>query len=197
MAADEIILANGKNIATYQLTESTRVRQVQRVVNEQLGEVGAPLRAWLRNGAAPGNLTLAVDGTAPETFALQPGSAVVYRVHSLVWLLAGAGLPAALGTFADAAGLGNGLQVRLESDAGTLLDLTDGVNIKTNEQLEIRAARVDERLTYRVYEWAFPSPLRFEGTSDNERLEVVVNDDLSGLALFEVMALGTVETSRS
>ena len=200
MTASEIILSNGKNIATYAITETNRIRQVQRVIAEELGEVGKPLRQWLRNGAGPGNRTLIVDGSSTAvTFALTPASAAVFRVESLIWQIAGAALPTSLGQFHDGVALTTGLDVRVHNGTSTLIDLTDGVLITTNEQLELRAERVEERLFTRTYEWKFSSPLRVEGATAIESLEVVVAEDLTarGLTLFEVMARGVVETTRS
>ena len=85
--------------------------------------------------------------------------------------------------------LSNGVTIRLQDDSGTLLDLTDGIPITTNASWGMRCYDADVKSwgagdEILLVRWTFTShfghPLRLNG-SKNERLEIVLNDDLSGL----------------
>ncbi len=86
------------------------------------------------------------------------------------------------------AALTNGITVRLQDSGGTVLDLTDGLPVKTNAgwgqlcyDVDLKSWGAGNELL--LVRWTFEragQPLRLEG-EDSGRLEVVLNDDFTGL----------------
>ena len=84
--------------------------------------------------------------------------------------------------------LSNGIVVRTQNDSGTLINLTDDIPILTNGNWgrfcydsEVYPADTGNTATYLRVRWTFERsgyPIRLVG-SNNERLEVVLNDDFS------------------
>jgi hypothetical protein len=91
-------------------------------------------------------------------------------------------------SYGNASALTNGLVVRLQDDSGTIATLSGGFTIKTNAEWGALCYDVtnhawgtgDETLLVR---WTFAKSgveIRLDGDS-NERLEILLNDDFSGL----------------
>jgi len=122
-------------------------------------------------------------------FSIQPSAGAVYRITRLLVSIGDGNGFNASGYGAGIA-LVTGIQVRVQNDSGTLVDLTDGVLVKSNSGWgehcydvgwnEFGVGAQNEIVNVR---WTFAKSgqqLRLIG-SNNERLEVVLKDDLTGL----------------
>lgn len=131
-----------------------------------------------------GDYTVA-SGSSAEIAFIQPADGVIFRISRLIVTIEDTkGMKGEL--YGTGAALNNGIQVRVQDDSGTVIDLTDGVKIKTNTawghrsfDIDVKAwgsGAGDETLLCR---WSFDRagvPLRLDG-SDNERLEVTFTND--------------------
>ncbi len=126
--------------------------------------------------------------TVSDIFYIQPPAAVDYFITRLV-----IGVEDTTGMQAEeygnlGAALTNGITVRLQDSGGTVLDLTDGLPVKTNAgwgqlcyDVDLKSWGAGNELL--LVRWTFEragQPLRLEG-EDSGRLEVVLNDDFTGL----------------
>jgi len=146
---------------------------------------------------AVGNYSTAT-GSSGETFILQPPSSEDWRIERMLVHIRDTGVFAA-GEYGSTSALTNGVVVRVETDTGTVYDLTD-VSVKTNAQWgrQCYDARVDtwgvgdEFLNAR---WTFSKagyPIRLDGTQ-GQRLAVYLQDDLSNLTDHTFYAQGFKE----
>lgn len=137
---------------------------------------------------------------ATGTFYLAPPAGVIYRVERmLVTVEDTAGFSAAeygnLGAL-----LTNGIQVRVHNGTSTVQDLTDGIPVKGNAgwarfcyDADLKAWGVGNEIL--VARWTFSkmgAPLRLDGDA-TEALEVLLDDDLTGLVAHYFLAQGVVE----
>ena len=119
-----------------------------------------------------------------EIFYIQPASGVVFQIRRLIAVVVD-------GTGGNDTEYGNlgaaltaGVTVRVQDGSGTILDLTDGDPVAANRDwyriadVTIAAFALSNDVLQAV--WDFSPRLRLEGGS-SERLEVVLNDDLTGL----------------
>ena len=124
----------------------------------------------------------------PEIFYIQPSSTEIIRVWRMMVLVSGPKGRFYTDSYGSRDMLTNGVQVRAQDDSGTLIDFTDDVTIKTNGEwgqfcydAEVYAGTLGNLNTYLRVRWTFANsgyPLRLVG-ANNERLEVVLNDDFS------------------
>lgn len=138
---------------------------------------------------------------ASAIFFIQPSAGVSYRITRLLIHIGDGN-----GFNATGYGAGNalvtGIQVRIENDSGTLVDLTDGMLVKSNGGWgahcfdvgwnEFGQAANNEIVNVR---WTFERSgqmIRLVG-SNNERLEVVLKDDLTGLISHNFKINGYIE----
>ena len=156
--------------------------------------VPAPIYEYLSStgkGASTGGTNAVGDystatGSSGEIFHITPGSTEVYRINRMMVHVQDTGAFAAE-EYGNLSALTNGVQVRVQSDTGTIIDLT-AVNVKTNAQWGRTSYDVrvdtwsvgDEFLSAR---WTFAKagyPLRLSG-ANSERLEVYLQDSCTGL----------------
>jgi len=181
------------------------------------GTVGDPYRP-VHSSASTGPVPLdffrylSTDGTtngtknaigdysgATEIFYIQPPDGVVYRVSRMIPFIEDAGSFDS-GKYGNSVVLTNGIEVRVQDDSGTIIDMTDGVPIKTNPHWKRLCYDVDpsaygsgnEALGVR---WTFTKAgqyIRLDG-SNNERLEVLLHDAFDDLIGHYFQVQGYVE----
>ena len=125
-------------------------------------------------------------GSSGEIFKIQPPAGEAYFINRLMVHIQDDGAFSA-GEYGSTAALTNGVQVRVQTDTGTLHDLTD-VTVKTNAQWgrQCYDTRVDEWGAgdeFLSARWSFVKngyPIRLNG-DNNERLEVYLQDDMTDL----------------
>jgi hypothetical protein len=123
--------------------------------------------------------------SAQEIFFIQPPAGEIYDLARILIGIQDTGAMRAEGYGSDAAPLANGVALRVQDDAGTLMTLADP-NIKANGGWAFLCydAQVltwgvgDEMLAARYTFTKFGGVIRLRG-DNNERLEVVLNDDFS------------------
>jgi hypothetical protein len=129
---------------------------------------------------------------------IQPTAGQIMRIERMLVYIQDTG------TF-DSGGYGNGtalttgITVRLNGDGG-VQDLTDGVPIKTNGHWARLCYDADHNGygtgdEYLAVRWTFSkagAPLRLDGDT-NDRLEIVLNDDFSGLTEHYFLVQGVYE----
>ena len=138
---------------------------------------------------------------ASAIFSIQPSAGVSYRITRLL-IAIGDGNGFNASGYGAGAALVTGIQVRVQDDSGTIVDLTDGVLVKSNEGWghhcfdvswkEFGVTPANEIVNVR---WTFAKSgqqLRLVG-SNNERLEVVLKDDLTGLISHHFKVNGYIE----
>ena len=137
---------------------------------------------------------------AVEAFYIQPPAGTIYRVHRMIASLEDTSgmTPEEYGNLAAA--LGNGIEVMVKDDSGTLVDLTDGVPITTNAQWGRMCYDVDLKTwgasnELLVARWTFAksgAAIVLDG-NHNGRLEILLNDDLQGLISHYFLVQGNIE----
>lgn len=125
---------------------------------------------------------------AEEIFYIQPSSTQVFRITRMMVLVRGDKSSFYTDSYGSRPALSAGIVVRTQNDSGTLINLTDDVPVETNGNWgrfcydsEIYPSTTGNTDTYLRVRWTFEKsgyPLRLVG-SNNERLEVVLNDDFS------------------
>lgn len=100
------------------------------------------------------------------------------------------------------AALTNGITVRVQDDSGTLVDLTDSAPVKTNAKwgalcydVDLKSWGAGDELI--LVRWTFSRSGRdvlLRGDR-NERLEVVLNDNLTGLISHEFLVQGNLRAT--
>jgi len=158
------------------------------------GPVPTPVYRYLdTNGDGTGVVNARGDySLSEEIFYIQPAPGEIIRLERMMVLIEGN-----KGTFYTdgyggiAGGLTNGIQVRVQDDNGTITDLTAGLPVLSNGMwgglcydAEIYPASTGNNDTYLRVRWTFARsgyPLRLVG-DNNERLEVVLNDNFAGVS---------------
>lgn len=153
------------------------------------------------DGGGTKNATGNYSGAA-QTFSLAPPLGTVYRVARLIISLEDTQTMAAeeYGNLGSA--LTNGITIRIHNGTSTVLDITDGVPIKTNAHWGAKCYDVDVKTWGNGQEllcarWTFTQAgqyLRIDGTQ-SEELQVVLNDDFTGLITQYFFAQGYTESS--
>lgn len=170
------------------------------------GQINLPFFRFLDTDGDGGGIKNAIgnySGEGEEIFYLQPAGSEIMRVARIVMCIGDTKDMKAeeYGNLGSA--LSNGIQLRVQDDSGTIIDITDGEPIETNAgfgshmfDVDVKtwgASPTDELLVARFTFAKSGSPLRLEG-SKNERLEIVLNDNLEGLLSHFFMAQGVYET---
>lgn len=171
------------------------------IVPSNTGQTRQSLSRFLDlDGDGTGTKNAIGDYSTADTLYIQPAAGTVYRIERmLVSIEDGVGMRAErYGGLAAA--LTNGVTVRVADDSGTILDLTDGLPIKSNAgwgsycyDVDIKAWGAGNELL--LVRWTFAKagvPLRLDG-DNNERLEVILNDDMTGLVSHYFMVQGLDE----
>jgi len=152
------------------------------------------------DGAGGKNAT-ADYSAASAIFSIQPSAGVSYQITRMM-IAIGDGTNFNTSGYGAAAALSTGIQVRIQNDSGTLVDLTDGRFVKSNagwgehcydvSHHEFGVGNANEVVLVR---WTFAKSgqrVRLVG-SNNERLEVVFKDDLTGLINHNFKVNGYIE----
>jgi hypothetical protein len=154
------------------------------------GPVPTPLYRYLdSNGDGTGNKNFIANySSSAEIAFIQPPSSQVYRLTRMIVLIGGPSQRIKTDTYGSADELLVGINVRTQNDSGTITELVDNITIKNNAQWagvcydsEIFTTTANTTGYVKV-RWTFERsgyPLRLVG-DNNERLEVVLNDDFDG-----------------
>lgn len=141
------------------------------------------------------------ESPTDNIFYIQPPAGKIYRLARMIVYIEGAGSFDSGRYGNSGTPLAEGIVVRIQDDSGTILDMTNGLPVKTNSQwgrlchdVEHRSfGSGNESLTVR---WAFTKTgqyIRLDGDA-NERLEVFLDDDFSNLVDHTFMVQGYDET---
>lgn len=144
-----------------------------------------PINAYLRESGGSGDMT--VDGSeTPVTFFYENADRVL-SVHRMLGLIQDVGAFAAAGYGALSA-LSNGIGFDYVKETGERIDLLAGRPIVTNagwgamcydvQYLEFGNGSSDN---YILVRWTFTNSGTEIVLDDGDRLEMIINDDLSGL----------------
>lgn len=178
----------------------------ERVQNKKAGSTSGTQKTLLSrflDDAGDGTGAMVANGdysSAEEIFFIQPPAATRFRIARLMVEIEDIGSVTG-GKYGALSALTNGIQVRTQNDSGTLVDLTNSLPVKTNANWG--------RFSYDVFNtnfgggandyvqarWSFirfGQHIRLDGDA-NDRLEIVLNDDLSGLVSHTFMAQGFIE----
>lgn len=134
-----------------------------------------------------------------EIFYIQPPAGTIYRLARMLVFVEDSGSFDS-GSYGNGIVLTNGIEVRVQDGSGTISDMTNGIPVKTNphwKRLCYDAVRSNygtgnESLGVR---WTFTKAgqfIRLDGDS-NERLEVLLEDDFSGLVAHNFLVQGYIE----
>ncbi len=201
MSQSNIRLANDHRLASEQRTrtigDSSLLVDYQEVAISNIGSQPLPLAKYFTNASS---MEMAVDGSTPVDFAVTPGATEIYRVESLVLVMALAAA-STMTAFGDIAGdLGVGLTLDLlDADGAVIADLLGGTPIRSNNDLATvgTVIRHEVSTTHTLKAVIVPgSPLRIEG-GDEEKLRIKVSDNLSGITRMRCFLRGRLETSIS
>lgn len=156
------------------------------------------------NGDGTGATNINGDYSATEEiFYIQPPAGKKYRISRMLLLLEDSHI-----VWDQYGGMGealtNGIIIRTRNDSEVITDLTNGRPIKRNMDWGAHCYDVDRNSTgqgndYFHGRWTFAlagQVLRLDGDM-NERLECVVNDDLSGLVSHLLKVDGEIENTET
>ena len=153
------------------------------------------------NGDGTGTVNATGDySSGAEQFYIAPGAGVIHKIHRLIVSVGdGTGMQAEeYGNLGSA--LSNGIRIEVQDDIGTTLnELDGGLNVTTNAEwgrlcydVDVKTwGSGDELLLVR---WTFDragGPIVLDGDND-DRLTVIVNDDLQGLLSHHFMVQGHI-----
>lgn len=149
------------------------------------------------SGSKNANGDYSVSGLGETIFYIAPESTQVFEVARLIVSVYDTATMQAQEYGNLGGALGNGITVRVSDSSGVVNDLTDGVPITINAEWAALCYDADlkswgsgnELLGVR---WTFAKsgePVRLAGKL-GEKLEVVLNDDLTGLISHRFMAQG-------
>ncbi len=137
---------------------------------------------------------------AEEIFYIQPPAGTVYRIARMIVNIEDGPTMRAEHYGALGTALAVGVVLRVSDDSGVIMDITDDIPVTTNAQWAAMCFDIDlkewgagdELLAVR---WTFTKAgqfIRLDG-DNNERLEIVLNDDLTGLVAHRFFIQGYVE----
>lgn len=154
-------------------------------------------------GIAAGTNNLIGDYSSEATiFWVQPPAGVILDVYRLLIEIADTGSFDA-DSYGNGITLTNGIQLRKQNDSGTMYDFTAGGNVVTNANwgrycYDHMLSDFGSGANYMHVRWTFARmgmPLRLNGDK-NERLEVVLHDDFSGLVRHHYASQGVTYPSQ-
>lgn len=152
------------------------------------------------NGDGTGTKNAVGDySSATEIFYIQPPAGVVYRVARMLVFVQDVGTFDS-GSYGNGITLASGIEIRVADDIETISDMTDGNPVKVNphwarlcyDTAHSSYGSGNESLAAR---WTFTKAgpyIRLDG-DNNERLEVVLNDNFSGLVDQAFLVQGYIE----
>jgi hypothetical protein len=137
---------------------------------------------------------------AEEIFYIQPGAAQVFRIARMLVTIEDTNGMSATDYGNITSGLSTGVEIRVQDDSGTLVDLTDGLPVTNNAgwgsfcyDVDLKTWSTGNELL--LVRWTFTKSgqyIRLRG-ANNERLEVVLNDQLTGLVGHYFLVQGYIE----
>lgn len=138
-------------------------------------------------------------GDGAEIFYIQPPAGGVYRLARMLPFVEDVGSFDS-GSYGNGITLANGISIRVQNDSGTILDLLDGLPIQLNTHwaricYDMTISSFGQGNEYLHARWTFAKSgqmIRLVG-DNNERLEVVLNDDFSDLVSQYFMVQGYIE----
>lgn len=156
-----------------------------------------------KNGDGTGGKDANEDySITPDIFFIQPAAGKVFQISRMIVTMRDTNMQ--WGQYGGLAALTNGVQVRVQDDSSTLIDITDGEKVKSNGawgsrcfDAEISAPAAGD--TFFHCRWTFALSgqfIRLEGDA-NERLEVVLNDNFTGLISHAFQVHGYDETVKT
>lgn len=153
-----------------------------------------------------GDKTGAIEATGnysvtPEIFYIQPPAGEIWQLTRMLFFVEdGAGFDP--DTWGSGTALTNGIILRIQDDSGTIFDFTEQDPIKTSGHLglymydttllDFGAGNTNEVLNARYTFAKSGATVRVIG-DNNERLEVLLNDDFTGLVSQHFMVQGFKE----
>ena len=168
------------------------------------GTVPTPLRQYLStNGDGTGDIEAIGDySTTSDIFYIQPASNQVFRIQRMLLSLEDSTGMGWNEYGHIGSGLTSGILFRVQNDSTTVHDLLAGRPVKTNGEWAENSYDVEILDTtggndYFVIGWDFTIagfPIRLNGAA-SERLEFVVQDDLTGLVAHRIKVEGYIEPS--
>ena len=168
------------------------------------GSVPTPIYRFLdENGDGTGNKNANGDySSTPTEFFIQPPPGQVFRIERMMILIRDSQNQFYTDRYGDVGVLGNGIEIKTLDDSGVLVNLTDDLPVKTNGEwgkfcydAEVYPSTMGGTDTYLRARWTFSRagyPLRLVG-DNNERLAVILNDDLTGLIEHHFHVQGYIE----
>lgn len=138
---------------------------------------------------------------AADIFYIQPLSTDVYRISSLTIQIEDSLNSFDTNTYGGATALSNGITLRVVNDSQTVLDVAGGQTINDNaewlslakESQLLQGQSTGEVLRLFIDFDGYGQQIRLDG-ANNERLELTVNDDLTGLLSHTFFVRGYKET---
>ena len=138
-------------------------------------------------------------GSGVEIFYIQPAAGQVFRLSRIIPFVEDAGSFDS-SKYGNGITLANGLQIRIQNDSGTVLDLLDGLPITINTHwarlcYDMTISTFGAGNEYLHARWTFSKSgqfMRLDG-DNNERLEIVFNDDFSDLVSHYFKVEGYIE----
>jgi len=141
------------------------------------------------NGDGTGTKNAIGDySSSPEIFYIQPSVDQIFRITRMMILVRGAKNTFYTDYYGSREPLSVGIIVRKQDDSGTIINFTDNVPIRTNGNwgrfcfdAEVYPATIGNTDSYLRVRWTFEKygyPVRLDG-SNNERLEIALNDDFT------------------
>jgi hypothetical protein len=152
------------------------------------------------NGSGAGTKDASGDYSgAAEIFYIQPPAGQIYRIARMIPHIVAGGKMAS-DKYGVAIVLTNGITIRTQNDNGPLLNLTDDLPIHTNTDwarlcYDLSISNFGSGNEYLHARWTFAKSgqmIRLVG-DNNERLEVVLNDDFGALVEQFFMVQGYIE----
>ncbi len=167
------------------------------------GRFHEPIYQFLdTDGDGTGSINVVGDyeDTAEIFFIGPPPANEYWHIERMVVQVSDAGALDA-GKYGNNVELTNGITVRKQDDSGTVIELTGGKPIITNADwggvcYDVASVGFGQGDNYLGVRWTFGKsgwPLYLDGDGDNERLEVVVNDDMTDLVGQTFMVQGWKE----
>lgn len=164
-----------------------------------LGAEKAIYRFLSDDGLTTGNKDMSVDGTTPATFYVGPPAGRTWHIARIMFNIEDAVASIGPQLFGGIDQLTNGVDIQVQRDGATLLDLIDGIKIKHNAEFGNLAydvsyqssgnasknSNVQSRFTFSKA----GQDLVLSG-SRLDRIAVVINDDLTNLVHFRAMIQG-------
>lgn len=157
------------------------------------GVVPTPIYRFLDtvgDGSGTKNANISGSAGTPNIIKIQPAPGEIMRLTRMIILIRDSKAGFTTDAYGALGTLGVGIEARVQNNTSTLIDLTDGVPIQTNGNwgkfcydAEVYPADQGNTDTYLRVRWTFEKagyPIRLIG-DNNERLEVLIQDNLTGL----------------